>query len=130
MKRKKFLLISAVAVTAAALPVVKYSCRDIETGDRLEYPLILNQFCDRQEILAIGNHYRRLVPDEDNKDRLTAFLLNDDAGNPISATPSSAIGHWLKQKISRDFNERNTIIVNGWVISVTEARQCALFSMS
>jgi hypothetical protein len=130
MKRKKFLLISAVAVTAAALPVVRYSCRDNETGDRLEYPLVLNQFCESQEILAIGIHYRRLVPAEDNKERLTALLLTDDAGNRISSTPGTAISHWLKQKISRDFMERNTIIANGWVISVTEARQCALYSMS
>ena len=130
MKRKKFLLITAGAVTAAALPVVKYSCRNVETVDRLEYPIILNQFCDNGEIIAIGKHYRRLVPAEDNKERLTALLLNDDTGNRISSTPGTAIGHWLKQKISRDFIERNTVIANGWLISVTEARQCALFSMS
>ena len=34
----------------------------------------------------------------------------------------------LNQKIQQDFEAGRTVVVNGWVLSQTEARQCALFS--
>jgi hypothetical protein len=31
--------------------------------------------------------------------------------------------------VARDFADGHTVLVDGWVLSVTEARQCALFSL-
>jgi hypothetical protein len=31
--------------------------------------------------------------------------------------------------VRRDFDTGRTVLVNGWVLSATEARQCALFSL-
>jgi hypothetical protein len=31
--------------------------------------------------------------------------------------------------IQRDFAEGRTVLLDGWVLSVTEARQCALYSL-
>jgi hypothetical protein len=61
-----------------------------------------------QAVRDIGLQYRRLVPAE-------------NAWMPRSA-PISAL-------VRRDFETGRTILVNGWVLSVTEARQCALFSL-
>ena len=51
--------------------------------------------------------YRRLVPESDWM-RLSG---------PISAL------------VRRDFETGRTVLVNGWILSVNEARQCALFSL-
>lgn len=129
MKRKKFLFISAIATAAIALPIVKYGCQTDKKSNSLDYPATLDQFCDEQEVIAIGNFYRKLKPDENSRERLEELLLTDNAGKQIDSNYPS-ISKYLDQKISWDFLEKKTVIANGWVISVTEARQCALFSMT
>lgn len=130
MKRKKFLLISAVAVAAIATPVVYFNRRPKERDKPLEQPWILAGFCGEEEIRAIGSQYRAQVPDENKKERLIELLLSDGAGQKISSTSDSAVSEWLDKKIQQEFKDEKTIVAKGWVISVTEARQCALFSMT
>ena len=36
----------------------------------------------------------------------------------------------LEKKIKTDFETGNIVLVDGWVLSISEARQCALFSQS
>src|SRR5688500_3802962 len=126
MKRKKFLLISAVAVAAIATPVIYFNRRPKERDKPLEQPWALAQFCGEQEIRAIGTQYRANVPAEDKKERLMKLLLTDDSGKKMTSTSNSAIGDWLDKKIQQEFKKEKTIVASGWVISVTEARQCAL----
>jgi len=38
-----------------------------------------------------------------------------------------AVSH-LEESIKNDFETGNTVIVDGWILSRTEARQCALLS--
>jgi|SRR5689334_2242038 len=61
-----------------------------------------------ERVRDIGEQYRRLVPEENDWTRLSA---------PIPA------------RVRYDFETGRTVLVNGWVLSVTEARQCALFSL-
>jgi hypothetical protein len=129
MKRKKFLFISAVAVAAIATPVVYLNRGHKERDKSPEQPWILAQFCSEEEIRKIGNQYRTQVPVEAKKERLLELLLSDDSGKKITPT-SNSVSDWLDKKIRQEFNEGKTIVANGWVISVTEARQCALFSMT
>lgn len=129
MERKKFLLISAAAVASIAIPVAQ--CGRRHYGDKpMEQPRILGLFCSEEEIIAIGKQYRSLMPDEDKKKRLIELLLSGDAGQKITSTANSVVSDWLDKKIKREFQEGKTIIANGWVVSITEARQCALFSMT
>lgn len=130
MRRKKFLLISAVAVAAIATPVIYFSRRPKERDKPLEQPWTLAQFCGEEEIRAIGTGYRANIPAEDKKERLIELLLSDDAGKKISSTSNSAVSEWIDKKIAQEFKKEKTIVANGWVISVTEARQCALFSLT
>lgn len=129
MERKKFLLISAVAVAAIAIPVSQCGRRH-HRDKPMEQPRILGLFCGEEEIRAIGKQYRALTPDEDKKKRLIELLLSGNAGQKITSNANSIVSDWLDKKIKEEFKEGKTIIANGWVISVTEARQCALFSMT
>jgi hypothetical protein len=71
------------------------------------------------------------VPAEASMSALNDFLFVDAAGNTFSSSiEKSSITTLLEEKIVRDFAESRTVIVDGWVLSVTEARQCAAYSIS
>ena len=131
MKRKKFLIISALAVTAISVPVaIKYSHRRKVRNKPLEQPKILGNFCNENDIQEIGIDYRKQNPGECQKQQLVELLLKDDTGKKISPANNAEVSDWLDQKTLQEFKSDNTIVVAGWVISVTEARQCALFSLT
>ena len=90
----------------------------------------LSRFCDEKEIRAIGASYRNLVPQENEKNQLSALLLASDGGKAVAATDKYAVIELLDKKVQKDFNDYNLQVINGWVISTTEARQCALFSLT
>jgi hypothetical protein len=129
MKRRTFILAAAASVAAATIPVVKYKYRDTVTHDPLLRPDALAHFCDENTIREIGNRYRTQVPSESTKERLTELLLTDSAGKKLKPAERSAIAELIKKKIHEEFLANKAIVVKGWVISSTEARQCALYSL-
>ena len=71
--------------------------------------------------------YRLQTPAESEADKLAELLSMDSAGNKISSSNDDLfIQNLINQKIKHDFETDNTVIVKGWVLTVTEARQCAL----
>ena len=131
MKRKKFLIISALAVAAISVPVaIKLSPRRKVRDKPLEQPKILGNFCNEKDIQEIGGAYRKENPNESQKQQLIDLLLKNDEGSKINSSDKSAVSDWLDQKTLQEFKSDKTIVVAGWVISVTEARQCALFSLT
>ena len=73
----------------------------------------------------IGRRYRRAYPDESSAPRLRAAI-------GASHRTTAMIG-WTQQSLDEqllaDFAGGRTVVVNGWVLAVTEARQCALYSI-
>jgi hypothetical protein len=131
MKRKKFLIISAVAVAAVAVPVaIKLRDHKKVRNRPMEEPRILGNFCNDEDIREIGMDYRKRVPDEAEKQKLVELLLKNDSGKKINSTDIHEVSDWLDEKTDQEFKADNTLIVAGWVVSVTEARQCALYSLS
>jgi hypothetical protein len=71
------------------------------------------------------------IPVESKEDQLVDLLLIDETGKSISRSSDlSTINSLENQKIKHDFDTEKTIVVKGWVLSITEARQCALFSLA
>lgn len=131
MKRKKFLIISAVAVAAVAVPVAIKLSNHKKVRDRpMEEPRILGNFCNDEDIRAIGMDYRKRVPEEADKQKLVSLLLTNDSGKQINSTDIHEVSDWLDKKTEQEFEADNTLVIAGWVVSVTEARQCALYSLS
>lgn len=67
-------------------------------------------------VCELGMEYRRMTPRENSVKSLSAAIRPGKSQS-------------LKPVIQEDFATGRTIIVKGWVLSVTEARQCALFSL-
>jgi hypothetical protein len=73
-----------------------------------------------------GKAYLKKTHGENDDDKLAQLLANNDIAN---STDEKAIHQYLAEKIKHDFETGSTVLVKGWVLAVTEARQCALFSL-
>lgn len=130
MKRKNFLLITAAALTVATIPVYRYYKKRSRYYNPLITPEDLSRFCDEKVIREIGMIYRDMAPAENQKKKLTDLLLTGDDGKVTGTSDDLAVFELLEKKIQKDFNEYHLQVIKGWVISTTEARQCALFSLT
>lgn len=125
MDRRTFLQISAVGAVAISIPLVHCKTRP---HDLLEFPGTISSFCDEKTIREIGKDYLVKTPNENKASTLQDILMegfpDKDANNVDAMT------EMLDRKIHTDFKSSNTVVLKGWVLSVTEARQCALYSLT
>lgn len=122
MKRRKFLLVSIFALFLSLISLWYFKFKS-DTTKALSYPTDLSEICDRETLIQIGNTYMTLTKENDKRN--LKELLVQDAGMMGNDLKNS-----LKSKVSEDFKTGNTILVDGWLLSRTEARQCAYLSMS
>lgn len=123
MKRRNFILLSATGVTAMALPSLFLQSCNIEYDKSLALSQDLTYIWDEETMIAVGKEYQKKFPKENNEQKLAKLLLKDvlnEDGTPMT----------LEQKIITDYKMDNTVLLDGWILSVTEGRQCALFSIT
>jgi len=77
-------------------------------------------------VREIGVRYRELVPSENQMQALhVAILATRRRSSRIPWVAGPSIG----AMVAEDFAAGRTLVVQGWVLSTTEARQSALYSM-
>lgn len=128
MKRRDFILYSALTTVSVTVPFL--SCTDKEPKNKLAFPATLAQLMDKDDIKAIGATYGKTYPQEYSEEKLRQKLRQNDQGKIIDSNASKEINDLLAQKIQKDFETEKTMVIEGWVISQTEARQCALFTLT
>jgi hypothetical protein len=128
MDRRQFLRLTAAgAMTGLSVPLIGVS----DTGAELRalralaYPDLL-AVLGAEHVRAIGVRYREATPAERDADALRAVIATSrkpvrTGGKPERLDPATLV--------ALDFAEDRTVHVDGWVLSITEARQCALFSL-
>lgn len=79
----------------------------------LETPDFLSHICDAPTLRQLGAAYRAQTPSEASQETLIRLLRPGVTAQTIKA----------------DYANGDIITLKGWVISRTEARQCALFSL-
>ena len=126
MKRKEFIHLTAFTVVAVSFPLLD-SCKDPVSDAATSQPAFLSRLFDEITIKRTGQTYLQKTPAENAHDELVRLLANNST--IASSSDETAIHQHLEEKIKKDFDEGRTVMVNGWVLSVTEARQCALFSL-
>ena len=130
MKRRTFLITTTAALAAASIPVARYYGNRKKSYPPLVMPEELGNFCEEKLIREMGSLYRKQVPQESEKAKLEQILLTDETGKLTVVSDNAAVAALLDKKIQDDFNSSRILVLSGWVISVTEARQCALFSLN
>ncbi len=86
-------------------------------------PEELANICSREKLVSLGSKYREMSG-ENNRDTLIELLSKNFSGNTEEQKK------YLRALISDDFRTDQTILIDGWLLSRTEARQCALLSFS
>ena len=119
-------MITACAAVLA-VPVLNYSWSYLHEPPFF-YPAELGRICDENSIRKIGIKYRNLVPQENLKQKLSDLIMDGISGEKIKTSDKSSVHKFLEEKVHGDFSEYKTFVTDGWVISITEARQCALYS--
>jgi len=105
------------------LSLANISCTSRAIDPRLAIPRTLLPICDTATLLAIGSQYRIQVPMENDATEL-AKLISEDLN-----VQGDAFDIALMSKVIRDYKEGKLEEINGWFLSVTETRQCALYSL-
>ncbi len=118
MNRRRFLGVSAASALAGLVGSTRGASANAAINlHALAQPGLLS-LIGPEAVRKIGLRYRALVPTEHDVHTLYAAIL---AARP---RPSSIAG-----LVTQDFAIGRTIVLQGWVVSVTEARQSALFSL-
>jgi hypothetical protein len=85
-------------------------------------------------VREIGHAYRADVPAESTPEALEATLRIQSGhyGQGVRhlryLTPAS-LRMTMEERVRADFAAGRVVVVRGWILSVTEARECALFSL-
>ena len=106
MNRRTFIL----STTAGLTGVLLYGCGNSDNNSNLY------RVWDEEAIVGLGNKYMTAVPEEADATKLNGRL--------------DGVGPDIETKLKEDFIAGRTVQLDGWIISVTEARQCALVSLS
>src|SRR5664279_3371619 len=113
--------------TAIGITGISCSQHHPVSYEMLAKPEELAQICDLKTLKEIGMAYRAQTASEMDADQLATLLWTDSTGQPVSSASDNAfIQTLMSRKINRDFETGNILILKGWVLAVTEARQCAL----
>lgn len=118
MKRRHFVLLASAGVVAASIPAVRYFFYGIPHYDKkLSIPLLLSLIWDEKDILSIGARYRETFSEENGERALARALFSNSINQSYDL---------LEESTKADFAEGRVVVIDGWVLSRTEARQCAL----
>lgn len=124
--RRTLLKVGAGTVAAAAVGFGAWRHAGNLLRSRREIaarPELLTLLGDAEVVREIGRRYREKFPEEDDPDALFDSIRADLESGGDFATR-------LDERIRRDFAEDRTVVVDGWILAVTEARQCALLSLA
>lgn len=80
--------------------------------------------------VEVGQRYLRCRPDDANPDWLARQLVLDPTALQTKAGlgAQQALRQHLTERVRADYQSGNTVQVGGWILSLTEARSCALLA--
>jgi len=121
MDRRRFLQLTAAGMVAS---ITSSSCSpDGKDARALTDPELL-EMLGPERVQEIGTRYRAAAPKENTASALRAAIADSKRRRfPLIGKRST------EEQIRDDFAAGQTVVVNGWVLSTTEARQCALYSL-
>ncbi|ALM08487.1 hypothetical protein SB49_12200 [Sediminicola sp. YIK13] len=124
MKRRNFFLLSLAGLATVAVPSYCVWKKSNKKKNPLYEPRILTTILEPSDIVEMGKMYCNQFPDNGLEEKLQGFLtenINKDTSDLASI---------LEQEVKKDYETGNTVVLDGWILSETEAVQCALFSIS
>lgn len=121
IKRRTFIIVIAALILAISSRWILRFFRNLFINP-IGKPELLSLIINDNAIQAIGQKYRSQFPEESSEGQIIKKL--EESGVTNMSTTST-----FETRIKEDFKTGKVQVVDGWVLSVTEARQCALFSI-
>ena len=129
MKRRPFIVTSLLSLLGIGVFSFIRWIGNSSTDKELAQPKFLSLLCDQSTIHMLGRAYLKLKPDETKDDVLLNDLMPEKSRKIFLEKQDVLIAEsQIEKRIKQDFDTDNIIVVQGWVLSITEARQCAFFS--
>lgn len=123
LDRRRFLQLAATGMVAGL--TTSACARDtVEDAGALGKPALV-EMLGPERAREIGTQYRASAPSEN-----TAATLRDAIASSQHRQFPWIRSTSIEEQIHDDFAAGRTVVVGGWVLSQTEARQCALYSLS
>ena len=83
----------------------------------------------RNSAKVVGQMYLAQRPQENDTQTLLGHLLAAMPGSEIYVHDRAGQRAEIKHRISKDFDEGKTVLLDGWLVSLTEARLCAFLAL-
>ena len=116
-------MVGAAGVAALTVPTWFYFKGATYDPSLAKATILFRIWKDGPELQQIGIRYRELYPEEDRRRKLLRLLTDDKPED------EKALALAMEQQVQEDYRENRIVMIDGWMLSVTEARQCALFSI-
>jgi hypothetical protein len=123
LDRRRFLQLSALGVIATVADSACTASTDRDDAT-VDHPQLLDML-GPDRVRELGARYREATPGENTAAALRAAISNG-RGPRIPFLHNASIDDQIRD----DFESGRIAVVDGWLLSVTEARQAALFSLT
>lgn len=129
ISRRNFFSYSAAIFTG--IMVSQDFTQRIFSRNRLENRLVKIFSYNLIAAQAVGHAYLRVAPQESNVGILTEIIFQSGTAlmQRLDVLSEKDLIAKLRNIITEDFITENTVQVDGWVLSKTEARLCALCAL-
>jgi hypothetical protein len=92
---------------------------------------LLRTLTSRDSAAIVGRMYLSGMPSEACPERLVRLLCHAGCGwrRGLERAPAEHLRQWMREAVRKDFRTGQVVTVDGWRLSVTEARVCALVTL-
>jgi hypothetical protein len=127
---RRFFLNILLTVGSLAVPGFANASSTHATKDRVTKFAVklLSGFDNLESARKIGREYLKIAPAEADINTLVVHIIDmiDDKNQYFLNANTAEIKHLLRNKSSYDFHNERVVSIQGWLLSKTEARLCAL----
>ena len=121
LNRPRFLQLTTARLLAS---LTETACASDDSSTEPAEPALV-EMLGAERVRQIGTQYRAEVPQE-----ITAAALAEAISSSRRRGFARRYRRSVEDQIRRDFAAGRIVVVGGWVLALTEARQCALYSLS
>lgn len=118
--------LAGTAGIALTIPLIR-KCSTSNSNEIISNPTTLNILLEEENIKSIGYQYIIQKPEEKNSEILKLILQGNEDFSKMNDAEKNFI---ILQKIKDDFESDRLVIIEGLIISITEARQCAMYFLN
>lgn len=129
MDRRDFLFYAAAGSAALSLPAATITSARSRPFTPLARPRTIQTIGRAPLVYRLGRTYRTRWPDENDPNVLASAIRGEYPASAFSSVIGSDLDAQIDRRIQQDFEAGRTVQLEGWVLSVTEVRQCALYSI-